>query len=81
MSNTQNTIPENLANELNYNYSSYNNYQSWSNVGRSKISISTIDESGNIQTIYQNTSRLQRLTTPFSTFTDVNLSWVKNSQN
>ena len=81
MSNTQNTVPENLANELNYNHSSYNNYQSWSNVGRSQISISSIDENNNILTINQATNRLQRLTTPFSTFTDVNLSWVKNSQN
>ena len=65
-------------NNLNYNHQDYNNYQSWSNVGRSFIKISGIDEHGNIQTSTQDTSRLQRLTKPFATFADVNLSWVKN---
>tara|TARA_Y100001936_G_C15755604_1_gene498415 strand:- start:286 stop:534 length:249 start_codon:yes stop_codon:yes gene_type:complete len=63
---------------LNYNNKSYNNYQSWSNVGQSLIKISSVDEHGNIQTNNQDTSRLQRLTKPFATFGDVNLSWVKN---
>ena len=87
MSNTQNVNntngcqPGNFSNELNYNNTSYNNYQSWSNVGRGQIKISSIDESGNTQTINQDTSRLQRLSAPFATFTDVNLSWVKNSKN
>jgi hypothetical protein len=79
MSNTQNTVPENHGNDLNYTHSSYNNYQSWSNVGRSKINISSIDLNGNIQTITQATSKLQRLGKPYSTFADINLSWVNNS--
>ena len=65
-------------NNLNYNQESYNNYHSWSNIGQSIIKISSVDEHGNIQTITQDTSRLQRLTKPFATFADVNLSWVKN---
>tara|TARA_B100000795_G_scaffold269311_2_gene258330 strand:- start:313 stop:564 length:252 start_codon:yes stop_codon:yes gene_type:complete len=64
-------------NNLNYKYNQYNNYQSWSNVGRSLIKISSIDENGNTQTINQHTSRIQRLSNPYSTPTDVNLSWVK----
>ena len=79
--NTQNTQPSDFGNELNYNNTSYNNYQSWSNVGRGQIKISSIDESGNTQTINQDTSRLQRLSAPFATFADTNLSWVKNSKN
>mgnify|MGYP001445214074 CR=1 FL=1 len=41
----------------------------------------SIDESGNTQTVNQNTSKLQRLSTPYSTFADVELSWVNNSKN
>ena len=65
-------------NNLNYNVTSYNNYQSWSNVGRGEIKLSNIDEHGNIQTSEQDSSRLQRLQRPFATFAEVNLSWVKN---
>ena len=65
-------------NNLNYNVTSYNNYQSWSNVGRDEIKLSNIDEHGNIQTSEHDSSRLQRLQRPFATFADVNLSWVKN---
>lgn len=79
--NLENYSLLNSGNELNYNNSTYNNYQSWSNVGRGQIKISSIDENGNTQSVNQDTSRLQRLSTPFSTFTDVNLSWVKNSKN
>ena len=81
VNNTQGSQPGNFGNELNYNNTSYNNYQSWSNVGRGQIKISSIDESGNTQTINQDTSRLQRLSAPFATFADTNLSWVKNSKN
>tara|TARA_B100001093_G_C26816649_1_gene1010026 strand:+ start:1719 stop:1967 length:249 start_codon:yes stop_codon:yes gene_type:complete len=74
-----NLLENNSANNnLNYTNESYDNYQSWSNVGRSFIKISGVDEHGNIQTNSQETSRLQRLTKPFATFADVNLSWVKN---
>lgn len=74
-----NLLENNSANNnLNYINESYDNYQSWSNVGRSFIKISGVDEHGNIQTNSQETSRLQRLTKPFATFADVNLSWVKN---
>ena len=74
-----NLLENNSANNnLNYTNESYDNYQSWSNVGRSFIKISGVDEDGNIQTNSQETSRLQRLTKPFATFADVNLSWVKN---
>ena len=81
MSNTQSTVPENLANELNYNHSSYNNYQSWSNVGHGMIRISGVDESGNTQTSTQDFSRLQRLKNPWSTFGPVERVWVNNSKN
>ena len=74
-----NLLENNSANNnLNYTNESYDNYQRWSNVGRSFIKISGVDEDGNIQTNSQETSRLQRLTKPFATFADVNLSWVKN---
>ncbi len=69
------------GNNLNYDFKNYNNYQSWSNVGRGLIKISSVDENGNTQTINQDTSRLQRLSDPFSTMADVNLSWVKNTKN
>ena len=63
-----NLLENNSANNnLNYTNESYNNYQSWSNVGRSFIKISGVDEHGNIQTNSQETSRLQRLTKPFAT--------------
>jgi len=74
-----NLLENNSANNnLNYNQQAYNNYHSWSNVGQSVIKVSSVDEHGNIQTSSQDTSRLQRLTKPFATFADVNLSWVKN---
>mgnify|MGYP001192120014 CR=1 FL=1 len=79
--NVENYTLLNSGNNLNYNNSNYNNYQSWSNVGRGQIKISSIDESGNTQTVNQDTSRLQRLSTPYSTFADVELSWVNNSKN
>jgi hypothetical protein len=63
---------------LNYNQTSYNNYQSWSNKGRSFIKISSIDEHGNIETSSHDSSRLQKLQKPYATFGDVELSWVKN---
>ena len=58
---------------LNYNTSHYNNYQSWSNVGRGMIKLSEVDDNGNTQTVKQNFSRLSE---PTSTQTDINLSWV-----
>ena len=79
--NVENYTLLNSGNNLNYNNSNYNNYQSWSNVGRGQIRMSSIDESGNTQTLNQPTSRLQRLSAPFATFADVELSWVKNSKN
>ena len=80
-SNIENYTLLNSANNLNYDTKTYNNYQSWSNVGRGMIKISSIDENGNTQSLNQKTSRLQRLSSPFSTFADVNLSWVNNSKN
>ena len=35
-------------NVLNYQQKDYNNYQSWSNVGRGNIKISSVDENGNV---------------------------------
>lgn len=64
-------------NTLNYTQQNYNNYQSWSNIGRGEIKLSNIDEHGNIQTSEHGSSRLQRLQRPYATFADVNLSWVK----
>ncbi len=64
-------------NHLNYNQPNYNNYQSWSNVGRGEIKLSNIDEHGNIQTSEHDSSKLQRLQRPYATFADVNLSWAK----
>lgn len=61
---------------LNYNTPNYNNYQSWSNVGRGIIKFSNVDNNGNTQTLKQNYSRLPRLSEPTSTQTDINLSWV-----
>lgn len=66
---------------LNYNFPNYNNYQSWSNVGRGLIKLSGVDDSSNIQTVKQDFSRLQRLPDPYATHADTNLSWVKNNQN
>ena len=80
-SNLENYTLLNSGNNLNYNNKQYNNYQSWSNVGQGKIKISSIDEHGNIQSVNQKTSRLQRLDAPFSTFADVSLSWVDNKKN
>ena len=75
-----NLLSNQTGNDLNYNSTNYNNYQSWSNVG-TNIKISSIDDNGNIDTVNQETSKLQRLKAPYSTFTDVNLSWVNESQN
>ena len=65
----------NRNNVLNYAKKDYNNYQSWSNVGRSNIKISSVDENGNVLTNSFKTSRLQPLSIPSSTFTDIQLSW------
>jgi hypothetical protein len=54
----------------------YNNYQSWSNVGRGMISINSIDQYSNIINNYYNYSKLQPLNHPFSTFGDTNLNWA-----
>ena len=69
------------GNNLNYNNNDYNNYQSWSNVGRGELRISSIDENGNAQTVTQDFSRLQRLSSPWSTSGPVERVWVKNSKN
>lgn len=62
-------------NVLNYQQKDYNNYQSWSNVGRGNIKISSVDENGNVLTNGFNTSRLQPLSIPSSTFADTKLVW------
>tara|TARA_B100000767_G_scaffold242724_1_gene239943 strand:+ start:2020 stop:2268 length:249 start_codon:yes stop_codon:yes gene_type:complete len=61
---------------LNYNHYHYNNYQSWSNVGKGIIKLWSIDKNGNTQNVNNYFSRLERLTEPTSTQTDINLSWV-----
>jgi len=61
---------------LNYKQQDYNNYQSWSNVGRGHISINSIDEGNNIVKSNFKFSRLQPLGMPSSTFADTNLSWA-----
>ena len=62
-------------NVLNYQHKDYNNYQSWSNVGRGNIKVSSVDENGNVLTNGFNTSKLQPLSMPTSTFADTNLVW------
>ena len=61
---------------LNYKQQDYNNYQSWSNVGRGNITVNSIDEGNNIVKSNFKFSRLQPLGTPFSSYADTNLSWA-----
>jgi hypothetical protein len=63
------------SSSLNYNYSDYNNYKSWSNSGGSNIKVSSIDEFSNIVTSNFKTNRLQKLDEPYSTPTNTDLSW------
>ena len=50
------------SSSLNYNYSDYNNYKSWSNSGRSIIKVSSKDE-------------YNKMEEPYSTPTNTDLSW------
>lgn len=61
---------------LNYKQQDYNNYQSWSNVGRGSITVNSIDEGNNIVKSNFKFSRLQPLGIPFDTFADTTLSWA-----
>mgnify|MGYP001449959616 CR=1 FL=1 len=61
---------------LNYNYSEYNNYNSWSNYGVNNITMSIIDQYGNIETSNHDYTKLPRLNDPFATFGNVKKSWV-----
>lgn len=61
---------------LNYKQQDYNNYQSWSNVGRGNITVNSIDEGNNIVKSNFKFSRLQPLGSPFDTFADTTLSWA-----
>lgn len=63
------------SSSLNYNYSDYNNYKSWSNSGRSIIKVSSIDEYSNIITSNFKTNRLHKMEEPYSTPTNTDLSW------
>ena len=67
------------SNDLNYKYDDYNNYQSWSNKSNGFLSISSIDEYSNIQTQKFKNHRLQKLSSPFQSFGDTELTWDKKS--
>lgn len=69
------------SNDLNYKYQDYNNYNSWSNKIIGNIKISSIDEYNNIQTNNFKNNKLEILKSPYQTFVDVNLAWVKNEKN
>ena len=68
-------------NVLNYKYNDYNNYNSWSNKHLGKLSISSIDEYNNIQTKQFDDDKLHQLSSPYQTFADTNLVWMKNKDN
>lgn len=65
---------------LNYNYADYNNYQSWSNVVRGNIQMSSIDENNNVNKINSEYNRLQGLKTPFMTFVDTKFAWAQSNK-
>ena len=62
--------------ELNYTHEDYNNYQSWSNVGRGQIHMSSVDEVSNVVANKFNFNRLQPLSAPHMSFGDTTLSWA-----
>ena len=66
------------SNVINYQQKDYNNYQSWSNKNSGELLVSTIDVFNNIQTKKFDNHRLQQLTTPYQSFGDTNLTWVRN---
>jgi hypothetical protein len=65
-------------NVLNYKYDDYNNYNSWSNKQLGKVTISSIDEYNNIQTKQFDNNKLHKLNSPYQTFADTSLVWMKN---
>ena len=66
------------SNVMNYQQKDYNNYQSWSNKSSGELLVSTIDVFNNIQTKKFDNHRLQQLTSPYQSFGDTNLTWVRN---
>ena len=66
------------SNVMNYQQKDYNNYQSWSNKSSGELLVSTIDVFNNIQTKKFDNHRLQKLTSPYQSFGDTNLTWVRN---
>ena len=61
---------------LNYTHEDYNNYHSWSNVGRGNISLSVVDESGQVNHNKFPYHRIQPLAAPFMSFADTSLNWA-----
>lgn len=61
---------------LNYQQEDYNNYHSWSNVGRGNISLSIVGEDGVVNSNNFPYHRLQPLAAPFISFANTSLSWA-----
>ena len=61
---------------LNYTYEDYNNYHSWSNVGRGNIAFSIVNAEGQVQSNNFPYHRLQPLAAPFISFADTSLNWA-----